>query len=75
MKLAQYLADNFGQELQIPTKKVRTKWNTEELNSILLHNLASDMIKNVWMYSMGTRQAHWKTKGMMQSISNGRTQV
>ena len=33
------------QELQIPPKKNKSKWGTEELNDILLHNLASDMMK------------------------------
>ena len=45
MKLAQYIGDNFAEELQIAPRKDKTKWNTEELNSILLHNLASDMMK------------------------------
>ena len=45
MKLAQYIGDNFAEELQIQPKNDKTKWNTEEPNSVLLHNLASDMMK------------------------------
>jgi hypothetical protein len=45
MKLAQYIGDNFRRQLGIPRKKDKTKWSTEELNSILFHNLASDLMK------------------------------
>jgi len=45
MKLAQYIGDNFRKRLGIPRKQDKTRWSTEELNSILMHNLASDMMK------------------------------
>ena len=38
-------ATEFQKELHIPKKKDKVKWSTSELNDILLHNLASDMMK------------------------------
>ena len=36
---------NFQKELQIPKKKDKKQWSTQELNNILLQNLASVMMK------------------------------
>ena len=46
MKLAQYIGDNFRKRLGIPHKQDKTRWSTEELNSILMYNLASEKIRH-----------------------------
>jgi hypothetical protein len=40
-KLAQFIGDCYGRKLDIPARKDKSKWDTEELNNILLHNLVA----------------------------------
>jgi len=54
-KLAEWIAENLGQELAIPTKKGE-KWTVEELNQILLNNLVSS----------GPSGGHLRTFGAIQ---------
>ena len=39
-KLAEFIGENYGNILGIPPKRDQSKWNVEELNAILRHNLA-----------------------------------
>ena len=38
-KLAEFIGENYGRILGIPPKRDQSKWNVEELNAILRHNL------------------------------------
>ena len=39
IKLAKFIEESYGFILGIPSKQNRSKWNSEELNTILMHNL------------------------------------
>ena len=50
--MAQYLGDNFQKELQIPKKKDKIQWSTQELNNIFLQKSSIKHDENNQLHSI-----------------------
>ena len=74
-KLAEWIAENLGQELAVPPKH-GDKWTVEELNQILFEQPCFLRPKrrasqDVWCYSVGVRVVQRKAQGSLLSIQFG----